>query len=108
MTGNLYRLDTVPVQKALLATNLEVWHRRLAHVQPSAIQEMAKSNTVTGLNVQKSENEDFSCTGCAMGKGTRATIPKQSSTNTSKLLESFTPMCADLLSAPLLAAHVTL
>ena len=64
MLENLYQLDVPrPVVKALLSTSLPIWHRRLAHVQPDVIKEMAKSNAVHGIQLSNSTNNSNVCTG---------------------------------------------
>ena len=87
-TGNLYKLDVyAPSEKALVAARTETWHRRLAHIQPAAILEMAKSDAVKGLKIKDSNETPKTCTGCLTGKAHRLSIPKQSSSRTSQLLE---------------------
>ena len=79
MTGNLYKLDIHnDSETALLANTAELWHLRLAHIQPSTILEMAKSKIVQGLEMSSSNKSDKSCSGCVLGKARRTPIPKQS------------------------------
>ncbi len=89
MKGNLYELDTYPTSKetALVGNSIEVWHHRLAHIQPSTILEMSKSQAVQGLNIENSSRKLSNCTGCVLGKGHRAPIPKKSDTRAQKPLE---------------------
>ena len=52
MTGNLYKLDIhSDSDAALLPTTAQLWHLRLAHIQPSTIHEMAKSKIVQGFEI---------------------------------------------------------
>ena len=87
--GNLYELDTPPpsVESALLAKSTQLWHQRLAHIQPATIIEMSKSQAVRGLEIDDSREQTMTCAGCALGKAHRAVIPKKSHTRSTKLLE---------------------
>ena len=88
MTGNLYKLDfNAPSEKALVAATTETWHRRLAHIQLATILAMAKSDAVKGLEIKNSNKSPKSCAGCLTGKAHRISIPKQSSSRSSQLLE---------------------
>ncbi len=87
MKGNLYELDICSPSpaKALVAQSTKIWHQRLAHIQPSSITGMAKSNAVWGLEINNSQ--ELTCTGCVLGKGHRQLIPKKSHSRSTKLLE---------------------
>eukprot|EP00171_Calliarthron_tuberculosum_P001057 IDg1057t1 len=89
MVKGLYTLDTLLenacVDTALVAS-LNLWHQRLGHVSPSGIKSMADNEVVHGIELCNSQNND-ACIGCILGKGTRAPIPKSSSTKTKKVLE---------------------
>ena len=87
MKGNLYELDTPTSERALVSQAMEIWHRSLEHIQPSAIMEMVKSKNVRGLNIDHTGNNELTCTGCILGKSHRTAIPKQSNNRASKLLE---------------------
>ena len=89
LVGNLYKLDVslghCSPEKALVAANLNTWHKRLGHIDISTIKLIKSEGIATGLNFK---NEDFSnCTGCFKGKGHRDPIPKKSFTRAAKLLE---------------------
>ena len=91
MCGNLYKFDidsSIRIRsKALIAHSLDVWHQRLAHIDPSTIQKMSKNRIVNGLELSKEQEPPTSCTHCIPGKGHRGPFPKQSNTKTSKLYE---------------------
>ena len=91
MSGNLYKLDidssTSPESKSLMAHSLDIWHQRLAHIDPNTIQKMSKNRTVNGLELKKDQGTPVPCTHCISGKGHRTPFPKQSNAKTSKLLE---------------------
>ena len=89
MRGNLYKLDVVqnPTEAALVARRAELWHRRLAHIQPATLLQMSKSQSIRGLQVSHKNTELTSCTGCILGKAHRSAIPTKSETRASKLLE---------------------
>ena len=88
MTGNLYKLDIRnDSETALLANTAELWHLRLAHIQPSTIIEMAESKIVQGLERSTSCKSDKNCSGCVLGKARRTLIPKQSQSRSTQLLQ---------------------
>jgi len=89
MRGNLYELDTYPSssETALIGNSIQLWHHRLAHIQPSSIIRMSKSKAVQGLEICNSGDDLSKCSGCVLGKGHRAPIPKKSHTRAEKLLE---------------------
>ena len=65
----MYKLDLhSDSEPALLAKADELWHLRLAHIQPSTIREMAKSKIVQGLKVSGSDKGAKSCPSCVLGK----------------------------------------
>lgn len=64
-----------------------LWHRRLAHVDPSAIKYMSKNDIVTGIDLTNSGFTFNTCDGCIMGKGHRTPIPRRSKSSTTRLLE---------------------
>ncbi len=80
MTKSLYELDLhhTATETAFLAASPECFHQRLAHIQPTTIQEMANSTAVRGLDIRDSYNKPITCTGCVLGKAHRSTIPKKS------------------------------
>nr|GEY29266.1 hypothetical protein [Tanacetum cinerariifolium] len=62
-----------------------LWHRRLSHMNFSAINHLARQGLVRGLPKLKFE-KDHLCSACAMGKSTRKTHkPKSEDTNQEKL-----------------------
>ena len=91
LVRGLYRVRTIPSSDAFkevaLANNhLNLWHQRLAHVYPQAIQYMARHGVVKGLD-QISGLKTHNCHGCILGKSHRAIIPKSRSNPATKLLE---------------------
>lgn len=79
MTGNQYKLDLhSDSETALLAKTADLWHFRLAQIQPSTILEISKSKSVQGLTISSSHKSDKSWSGCVLGKAHRNQIPKQS------------------------------
>ena len=91
MFGSLYKLDidssTSSTSKALVACSLDIWHQRLAHIDPSTIEKMSKNRTVNGLELKREKEPSTLCTHCISGKGHRTPFTRQSNTKTSKLLE---------------------
>ena len=88
MTKSLYELDvhSTSAEQGFLAASTECWHHRLAHIQPAAIAEMANSTAVRGLEIRGSYKA-ITCSGCVLGKGHRAAIPKKSNNRSTRLLE---------------------
>jgi hypothetical protein len=83
--NGLYKLDgrivmcTPPPARALAAAasepSLITWHRRFAHLHPAAIQNLACSGAVIGLELNPSEAgecSDLVCNACLAGKAHRA------------------------------------
>ena len=92
MYGNLYKLDTAPntllQHTALVANSLRLWHERLAHIDPSTIMHMCASGAVSGIKLSSANPENgLQCSGCILGKGHRAIIPKKTSSRATRLLE---------------------
>ncbi len=91
MVGNLYKLDTGPrvsmQPPALIAQEVGLWHRRLAHIHPSSIEQMAADGSVSGINLSKNQNTEYSCDHCVIGKGHRQPFPKKSASHSKRLLE---------------------
>lgn len=54
---------------------LNIWHRRLAHINPDAIKRMADEQLVRGMNISSSRVDQL-CTGCQLGKSHRLPFPK--------------------------------
>ena len=88
MIENLYHLDSPPNvnNRALITQKMELWQRRLAHISPSVIQEMSSKNVARGL-YDTGNVEQFPSSHCSTRKGHRSSIPRKSTTHTSKLLE---------------------
>lgn len=86
MVGNLYQLD-VETDHAFVASDLSLWHKRLAHIDPESIKTMSRQGFVAGINLEDADSSKHKCDDCIIGKGHRTTFPKQSKTKTSQLLE---------------------
>ena len=90
MFGNLYKIDidsSIPIKsRALTAQSLDIWHQRLAHIDPSTIQRMSNNRVVNGIELKRQESPT-PCAHCIAGKGHRTPFPQQSRTMTSELLE---------------------
>lgn len=91
LRGTLYQLDVPetnqPVSEAFIASTLQVWHERMAHVDPSAISKMVSKNIVNGIEIKKSSDDNLKCDGCVLGKAHRSNIPKLSSSRSLQILE---------------------
>ena len=56
--------------------SLDLWHRRLAHVNEDALLYMAKHSLVTGMDLHMNGSLG-PCDGCVKGKHPQAPVPKQ-------------------------------
>jgi len=69
-SNNWYKMlfKTVISKEANTTTqsSLEVWHKRLGHLNTRAIKEIISKNLETGVNLDS--HEDFFCPDCAYGK----------------------------------------
>jgi len=69
-SNNLYKMlfKTIISEEANTTTqsSLEVWHKRLGHLNTRAIKEIISKNLGTGVNLDS--QEDFFCSGCAYSK----------------------------------------
>jgi hypothetical protein len=69
---------------------LQVWHQRLGHVHHNMIKSMIRNDTVDGLTVLNSADDNQLCSGCAYGKNHKATFPwnddRQKKTNAGDLI----------------------
>lgn len=75
------RLSAKPAEQALTGATEEEWHERFAHVAPTSVKELMKSNAVTGLSIQ---NQKKTCEDCIAGKICRAQHPSRSSIKASE------------------------
>ncbi len=88
---NVYEYAGHPVgpERADLAeseSDLQLWHRRLGHVNAEALMKMSREGLVNGLNLKAGSKLEF-CSGCALGKQTRQSFPKNEATRAKQLLE---------------------
>nr|GFC07494.1 hypothetical protein [Tanacetum cinerariifolium] len=73
-----------------------LWHRRLSHMNFSAINHLARQGLVRGLLKLKFE-KDHLCSACAMGKSTKKTHkPKSEDTNQEKLYLLHMDLCGPM------------
>nr|GFA41434.1 hypothetical protein [Tanacetum cinerariifolium] len=73
-----------------------LWHRRLSHMNFSAINHLARQGLVRGLSNLKFK-KDHLCSACAMGKSTRKTHkPKSKDTNQEKLYLLHMDLCGPM------------
>ncbi len=87
MVGNLYRLDSVSNinTHALVSRNLDLRHRRLAHINPTVVSDMTQKIAKGMGEIMRTDN--YHCSHCLAGKGHRSPIPQKPSSRTSHLLE---------------------
>lgn len=92
-SNNLYRLHLSPVLRYDVnlthattsdLSQLQLWHRRLAHLNYRGLKFMSDHQMTTGLPAMHECDEV--CTGCQLGKQTRERFPR-SQTRTSRVLE---------------------
>ena len=94
LNGSLYELDcyaSASSSSPEFAFNtrythsLNLWHRRLAHVNEDALLYMAKHSLVTGMDLHTNGSLG-PCDGCAKGKHPQAPFPKQAENRVDTLL----------------------
>ena len=73
--NGMYSLSTcepvaMPARSHEHPTNIDLWHRRLAHTGVSLIENMAKKKLVDGLQVTSEERLPGMCEDCVLGKHT--------------------------------------
>ena len=87
MVNNLYELDVGKSPSTVLIADLNIWHKRLAHIDLPVIKSMRSSETVTSLDICEVKRTGLSCTGCVLGKGHRSPIPEHRARKTKPALE---------------------
>src|SRR5436190_19089600 len=73
-----YRGKTDIALIAHVKLSIDIWHRRMAHLNPQVVYYLAKYGMVTGLEIQPN-GELGPCNGCAEGKHPQAPFPKKGS-----------------------------
>lgn len=86
--GGLYRLNR-QVQNAFLSSELEVWHRRLGHLNVQSLKQLKQM--VTGFQLNKMEN--LNCVACFQGKHSRDPFPNSESRASKPLELVHTDLC---------------
>lgn len=66
-----------------LAKSIDLWHRRMMHTSKTKIVEMARAESVLGLNIE--ENNPSPCDSYLAGKSTRQTFSKNQCEHDTKL-----------------------
>ena len=83
--GRLFILDSNEVKSAMYAkglkteTNIELWHKRIGHVNLQRLRGMQSKGVVIGLPAFESKRVDRVCEACQLGKQHRLPFPKESS-----------------------------
>ena len=70
----------------MIAADLSLWHQRMAHVNAGGIRDMVKNGVVEGVNLDL-KSDASECTACVYGKSTRAPVPRQGGSRSSKILD---------------------
>lgn len=92
-SGGLYTLDVQTTRgrtsksATACAASLQLWHERMGHVHHSGILQMARKNTVNGLDISGSKTETVNCEGCVMGKMARTAAPRSSRSHATGILD---------------------
>nr|GEV32456.1 copia protein [Tanacetum cinerariifolium] len=90
-----YKIGNVTISKAS-KTKSWLWHRRLSHLNFSAINHLARQGLVRCLPKLKFE-KDHLCSACAMGKSTKKSHkPKSEDTNQEKLYLLYMDLCGPM------------
>ena len=83
--GRLFILDSNEVKPAMYAeglkteTNIELWHKRIGHVNLQRLRGMQSKGLVLGLPAFDSKRVDRVCEACQLGIQNRLPFPKESS-----------------------------
>ena len=64
---------------------VDVWHRRLGHVDEATLRQMAEDGAVVGLHLKADDRLSF-CESCALGKSARKKFPKGKARRAKELL----------------------
>ncbi|CAI7771922.1 unnamed protein product [Closterium sp. NIES-53] len=111
--GELFVLDALPsvasAQAATSTTSLSTWHNRLGHLHLAAIQAMATTGIVDGLEFVRSSGDDEKCVGCLEGKMARKPFPPSTKPNASEPLKLVhTDLCGPITLVSKGGAHYVL
>ena len=78
---NIHALATIVPPSSISKAPLEIWHRRLGHVNTEKVIQMYQKNLVTGMEITGDlKVPTTTCTPCMQGKQTRSPIPSKSNT----------------------------
>lgn len=86
----LYKLDVKMPMKANLHRSirtLEEWHKSLGHPNKQVVEEMAKSNCVSGMKIGNNALGIEGCGDCQEGKGKRTSHPSSKRERATQILE---------------------
>jgi transposase InsO family protein len=93
LVGTLYKLDLAPAREVHLVakggedlTSLELWHRRMGHLNFSYLMDIKKGGEVEGLGFNEGDTHG-DCTPCLLGKAHKLPFPKDGGTRASRPLE---------------------
>jgi hypothetical protein len=78
--GNLYVVingGQKVVAEAFVAADMATWHKRLGHLNHTALKKLAEGRLVEGLNVMSLDDAESLCEECALGKSTRLPFDRQ-------------------------------
>ena len=64
---------------------MRLWHRRMGHLSPHAIDSMERQNLVNGLEISIPQEFDHICSGCVNAKSHRFPFSESSNTHYSKM-----------------------
>ena len=69
-----------------LTADLNLWHRRMAHVHTTGIRDLVRKDVVEGIKVDL-KKDIVRCEACVYGKSTRAPIPKSGGARAVNILD---------------------
>lgn len=90
--NRLYKMNIRPAEHSLNVAStetLELWHRRLGHVNFKTLKQMIKNKMVNDIKVDSFPIEIPFCEGCVYGKQHRQTFPKSGAKRASVAGETF-------------------
>lgn len=87
-TNNLYKMlirtvcnNTEATVTEQVRESIEIWHKRLGHINKQYLKDMVQRNLVKGVTMSNIDN--FQCEACILGKQHRKSFPKSTRVNKS-------------------------
>ena len=91
-------LSALASRKTSSEADIDVWHRRLGHVNVQSILKLLKKRMVNGMAISDSkETHEDKCVPCLEGKQHRAVIPSESNVESPRVLHrTYSDVCGPM------------